>query len=98
MTESTPGIWRWNTRNRRVVGTVERVVVDAQGKIVKEAKVSTEPSSGLLLPGARHREANHFALQRTLRPGNTTRAIENSGWGVQSWLTDHRAGNVGSGP
>jgi hypothetical protein len=37
--------------HRRVFGTVERVVVDGQGKIVKEAKVATEPE--LWLPCSR---------------------------------------------
>src|ERR1700751_2195965 len=32
-------------RNRRVIGTVERVRVDAQGKIVKEAKAASEPEA-----------------------------------------------------
>ena len=32
-------------RNRRLFGTLERLLVDGRGKIVKEAKVASEPEA-----------------------------------------------------
>src|SRR5258708_3489656 len=50
-TESAPGIWRWRTAVEHYAGIDVSLelssvcVVDAQGKIVKEAKVQSEPEA-----------------------------------------------------
>src|SRR5207237_8338661 len=49
--ESAPSIWRWRTAVEHYAGIEVSLelssvcVVDAQGKIVKEAKVSSEPEA-----------------------------------------------------
>src|SRR5262245_29373286 len=49
--ESAPGIWRWRTAVERYVGIDVSLelssvcVVDGRGKIVKEAKVASEPEA-----------------------------------------------------
>src|SRR5258707_1262058 len=78
--ESAPGIWRWRTAVEHYVGIDVSLelssvcVVDGRGKIVKEAKVASEPEAlvcffnelGFPVNGLRFRETG-FRGQRKMR-------------------------------
>ena len=52
--------------NRRVIGMLERVVGDANGKIVREAKVASEPQALIAWVGSLGFGLERIGLERAL--------------------------------